>query len=243
MPLFPTNLKSGTIQKSSQRIAHWLPGTRRRLGSTIPAAVCDIEGTICKEVPKQTEHPTEMPEMGKILLFFPKAKRMRWIQQCEKGYFPKECFCTGETTTRCPWASVVHLEGDSPRGGQLGARERTSLLSHFFTQGQRWARGQLCKGFLLFWTRQWSWTFEELSQLAFLMYVVLQWAWGQLHKGIPLSLSKKWDNTQDTLTSNADILEKNPQSSFLDDRGVKKSVRKIEQSRESLHLQFKVLQK
>jgi len=75
------------------------------------------------------------------------------------------------------------------------------------------------------------------------MYVVLQWAWGQLHKGIPLSLSKKWDNTQDTLTSNADVLEKNPQSSFLDDRGVKKSVRKIEQSRESLHLQFKVLQK
>ena len=80
MPLFPTNLKSGTIQKSSQRIAHWLPGTRRRLGSTIPAAVCDIEGTICKEVPTETEHPTEMPEMGKILLFFPKAKRMRWIQ-------------------------------------------------------------------------------------------------------------------------------------------------------------------
>ena len=74
------NLKRGTIQKSSQRIAHWLPGTRRRLGSTIPAAVCDIEGTICKEVPTETEHPTEMPEMGKILLFFPKAKRMRWIQ-------------------------------------------------------------------------------------------------------------------------------------------------------------------
>jgi len=43
----------------------------------IPAAVCDIEGTICKEVPTETEHPTEMPEMGKILLFFPKAKRMR----------------------------------------------------------------------------------------------------------------------------------------------------------------------
>ena len=147
MPLFPTNLKSGTIQKSSQRISHWLPGTRRRLGSTIPAAVCDIEGTICKEVPTQTEHPTEMPEMGKILLFFPKAKRMRWIQQCEKGYFPKECFCTGETTTRCPWASVVHLEGDSPRGGQLGARERTSLLSHFFTQVEdNYARVSCCSG-------------------------------------------------------------------------------------------------
>ena len=245
MPLFPTNLKRGTIQKSSQRIAHWLPGTRRRLGSTIPAAVCDIEGTICKEVPTETEHPTEMPEMGKILLFFPKAKRMRWIQAMWERLLSQRMLLHWRDNNALSLSvlPVVHLEGDSPRGGQLGARERTSLLSHFFTQGQQWARGQLRKGFLLFWTRQWSWTFEELSQLAFLMYVVLQWAWGQLHKGIPLSLSKKWDNTQDTLTSNADILEKNPQSSFLDDRGVGKSVRKIEQSRESLHLQFKVLQK
>ena len=55
----------------------------------------------------------------------------------------------------------------------------------------------------------------------------------------------EWANTQDTLTSNADILvlETNPQLSFLDNSGVGKSVRKIEQSRESLHLQFKVLQK
>ena len=239
------NLKRGTIQKSSQRIAHWLPGTRRRLGSTIPAAVCYIEGTICKEVPTETEHSTEMPEMGKILLFFPKAKRMRWIQAMWERLLSQRMLLHWRDNNPLSLSvlPVVHLEGDSPTGGQLGARERTTLLSHFFTQGQQWARGQLRKGFLLFWTRQWSWTFEELSQLAFLMYVVLQWAWGQLHKGIPLSLSKKWDNTQDTLTSNADILEKNPQSSFLDDRGVGKSVRKIEQSRESLHLQFKVLQK
>ena len=75
-----------------------------------------------------------------------------------------------------------------PRGREVDNWE------HAKGQGQQWARGQLRKGFVLFWTRQWSWTFQELSQLAFIMYVVLQWARGQLHKGILLSLSKKWDN-------------------------------------------------
>ena len=63
-------------------------------------------------------------------------------------------------------------------------------LSHFFTQGQQWTRGQLHKGFLLSSTRQWARMFAERSQHGF----VPQCAYGQLHKGFLLSFSKKWDN-------------------------------------------------